>query len=74
MNMNPFMLMLQMMQNNTIQNNPAYKRAQEMSRGKTPQQLEQTARNLCQNMGINFDMAWNQFSSQMKQMQGMFGK
>ena len=63
-------LMQQLMQQ-AQNNNPMFKRAQEMASGKSPEQLEQTARNLCKNMGINFDEAYSQFNSQIKQMQGM---
>lgn len=36
-----------------------------MANGKNSQQLEQTARNLCQNMGIDFDQSWQQFQNNM---------
>ena len=45
--------------------NPMFLRAQEMARGKTPEQLQQIAKNLCQEKGINFDQALAQFKKQM---------
>lgn len=44
-------------------NNPLFKRAQEMASGKDEKQLEQTARNLCQQRGIDYDEALKQFNS-----------
>lgn len=41
--------------------NPLFQRAQEMANGKSEQELEQIARNLCQQRGINFEDAFNQF-------------
>lgn len=54
---------MQMMQQ--FQNNPMMGRAQEMAKGKTPQEMEQLCRNLCQQKGIDFD--------QLKQMANQFG-
>ena len=45
--------------------NPMFLRAQEMARGKTPEQLQQIAKNLCQEKGIDFDQALAQFKKQM---------
>lgn len=39
-----------------------FKRAQEMASGKSEQELEQIARNLCQQRGVNLDEAKNQFA------------
>ena len=49
-----------------MQNNPLFQRAQQMAAGKSPQELQQIAKNLCQQRGINIDEAYNQF----KQMFG----
>lgn len=49
-----------------IQNNPLFQRAQQMAAGKSPQELQQIAKNLCQQRGINMDEAYQQF----KQMFG----
>lgn len=43
-------------------NNPLFHRAQQMAQGKTPQELEQVARNLCQQRGININDAMKQFN------------
>lgn len=58
--MNQMQLMKQLMTSN-----PMFLRAQEMARGKTPEQLQQIAKNLCQEKGINFDQALAQFKKQM---------
>jgi hypothetical protein len=49
-----------------MQNNPLFQRAQQMAAGKSPQELQQIAKNLCQQRGINMDEAYRQF----KQMFG----
>lgn len=46
-------------------NNPAYNRAVEMSKGKTPQELQQTIKNLARERGID--------ETQLHQMASMFG-
>lgn len=48
-------------------NNPLFKRAQEMANGKSEQELEQIAKNLCQQRGINLDKAKNQFAQMFNQ-------
>ena len=58
-------LMGTMMQNN-LQNNPLFERAKQMAQGKSDEQLMQTAKNLCQQQGIDFDQAFAQFKSQYK--------
>lgn len=44
-----------------FQQNPLFKRAEEMAKGKTPQEIEQIAINLCKQRGLNFDEALQQF-------------
>lgn len=44
-----------------IAQSPLFKRAQQMADGKTPAECEQIAKNLCQQRGVDFDGAWNQF-------------
>lgn len=51
-----------------FQNHPMWKRAQEMAQGKSPEQVEQVIKNLCQQRGINFDDALKQFQSQFPGM------
>lgn len=58
-------LMGNMMQNN-FQNNPLFARAKQMAQGKNDEQLMQTAKNLCQQQGIDFDTAFAQFKQQYK--------
>jgi hypothetical protein len=47
-------------------NNPLFNRAQQMASGKTPQELERVARNLCEQRGINYDDAMKAFQQQFK--------
>lgn len=51
-----------------FQNNPLFQQAQQMAKGKTPDQLKQTCINICRSKGIDFDQAWNQFQSQFPGM------
>ena len=60
--MNPPEVML----NQMFANNPAYKRAQEMSKGKTDKEIQQIAANLCKQRGIDMNAAY-------KQVTQMFG-
>ena len=48
----------------SLQANPLFKRAQQMAEGKTPEQLQQVAQNLCQQKGIDMNQALQQFQSQ----------
>ena len=48
---------------NMIPNNPLLARAAQMAQGKSPAELETTAKNLCSQMGINFDNAMKQMES-----------
>lgn len=56
----------QQMMNQMAGSNPIMKRAMEMSEGKTPEQLKDVCKNLCEQRGINFDDAFNQFQTQFK--------
>lgn len=57
---NPMELMAQQ-----FQSNPLFQRAQQMAEGKSPEELEQVARNLCQQRGIDIDAAMKQFQQIM---------
>lgn len=63
---NPMAQMMGQMMNQMAGNNPVMKRAMEMSEGKTPEQLKDVCKNLCEQRGINFDDAFNQFQAQFK--------
>lgn len=63
---NPMQIMMFQMQNQ-LMNNPLFKRAQEMANGKSEQELEQIAKNLCQQRGIKLDEAKNQFAQMFNQ-------
>ena len=56
-------MMLKMMQGQ-LQNNPLFRRAQQMADGKSEKELEQIAKNLCEQRGINIDQAMEQFKKQ----------
>jgi hypothetical protein len=45
-----------------LQNNPLFQRAQQMAAGRNPQELEQVARNLCQQRGIDYNYAQQMFA------------
>lgn len=51
-----------------LQGNPMFQRAQQMAQGKNQQELEQTAKNLCQQIGIDYNDALKQFNNQMPNM------
>nr|DAH83531.1 MAG TPA: protein of unknown function (DUF4777) [Caudoviricetes sp.] len=57
--------MLQKLSKQMMQNNPLFKRAEEMAQGKTNEELEQVARNLCKQRGIDIDQAYKQFQTFM---------
>lgn len=61
---NPQQMVSQIM-NQQLQNNPLFQRAQQMAQGKSPQELEQVAKNLCQQRGIDLDSAMKQFQQMM---------
>lgn len=56
-------MMLKMMQGQ-LQNNPLFRRAQQMAAGKSEKELEQIAKNLCEQRGMNIDQAMEQFKKQ----------
>ena len=45
--------------------NPLFMRAQEMAKGKNEVELEQIARNICKEKGIDYDAAKQQFKGFM---------
>lgn len=71
--MNPFQIMTQLFSSKNPQqafqsmfgNNPLYQRAMQMAQGKSPEQIQQIAKNLCNNMGIDYDSAYKQFQQMM---------
>lgn len=54
---NPLQMMQQM-----FSGDPTFTRAMQMARGKSPQQIEQIVRNLCQERGIDFEQFKQNFS------------
>lgn len=55
----------QMMINNMLQNNPAVRQAMPFIQGKSPQQLEMTARNLCRERGVDVEQMYRQVQSML---------
>lgn len=55
--------MMKNMMNQMMKNNPMFQRAMQMSQGKSQNELEQIAENLCKQRGINIEDAKKQFSS-----------
>lgn len=55
----------QQMMQGMFQNNPLFQRAQQMAHGKSEQELEQVARNLCQQRGVDFEAMKQQFQGMM---------
>lgn len=49
-----------------IFNQPQFQQARKMAQGKNLQQIEQTARNLCQEQGLNYEQVLSQFYNAMK--------
>lgn len=71
-NMNPMQL-LGMLRNSgnpkamlsqMAQQNPTLGRALQMTQGKSPEDITNIARNLCQQKGIDFDQSFGQFKQQ----------
>lgn len=58
---------IQAMVNLAMRNNPMFKRAQQMMQGKNEQQLEELAKNLCKQRGVDLDTAVKQFQNIINQ-------
>ena len=74
MNINPLQMMQMLSQINNSQNplqvlqgmygnNPAFNRAMEMAKGKSPDELENTVKNLCKQSNIDFEQMKNMMKS-----------
>lgn len=50
-----------------MQSNPAMKRAMEMSQGKSPNEIQQVCKNICEQRGIDYNAALQQFQSMSSQ-------
>ena len=54
-----------MMNLNQLMNfNPVFVQAMKMAQGKNPQELEQIARNICKERGLDYDQMFSQFKQQ----------
>lgn len=58
---------IQAMVNLAMRNNPMFKRAQQMMQGKNEQQLEDIAKNLCKQRGVDLDTAVKRFQNIINQ-------
>lgn len=54
----------QNMMSQQLQSNPLFRRAQQMADGKSPEEMQQICKNLCQQRGIDLDQAIDQFKNQ----------
>lgn len=66
--MNPMQMATQMMMNR-LQGNPLMQRAQQMAQGKSESEIQEVARNLCKNMGFDYDKMYGEFTNRMNQSQ-----
>lgn len=55
--------MMKNMMNQMMKNNPMFQRAMQMAQGKSQNEIEQIAENLCKQRGIKIEDAKKQFSS-----------
>lgn len=55
--------MMKNMMNQMMKNNPMFQRAMQMAQGKSQNELEQIAENLCKQRGIKIEDAKKQFCS-----------
>lgn len=62
------MPMFNLMAQTLMKNNPYFQRAVEMSKGKSEQEIMQTAQNLCKNRGIDINEAFNVFKMEMEKL------
>ena len=62
--MNPQQILMQMMNNSRIANNPMAQNLVNMARSGNTQGIEQIGRNMAKERGIDFDKAFSQFKGQ----------
>lgn len=55
--------MMKNIMNQMMKNNPMFQRAMQMAQGKSQNEIEQIAENLCKQRGIKIEDAKKQFSS-----------
>ena len=61
--MNPQQILMQMMNNSRIANNPMAQNLVNMARSGNTQGIEQIGRNMAKERGIDFDKAFSEFRS-----------
>ena len=62
--MNPQQILIQIMNNSRIANNPMAQNLVNMARSGNTQGIEQIGRNMAKERGIDFDRAFSEFRSQ----------
>jgi hypothetical protein len=62
--MNPQQILMQMMNNSRIANNPMVQNLVNMARSGNAQGIEQIGRNMAKERGVDFDKAFSEFRSQ----------
>lgn len=61
---NPQQFLQQMMGNRSVMNNPMARNAMQMAQNGDSNGIEQMARNLCKEKGIDFDKSFSDFKNQ----------
>ena len=61
---NPQQFLQQMMGNSTVMKNPIARNAMQMAQNGDSKGIEQMARNLCKEKGIDFDKSFSDFKNQ----------
>lgn len=61
---NPQQFLQQMMGNNSVMSNPMARNAMQMAQNGDSKGIEQMARNLCKEKGIDFDKSFSDFKNQ----------
>ena len=64
MKVGPQQFIQQMMGNNNVMNNPIARNAMQMAQKGDSKGIEQMARNLCKEKGIDFDKSFSDFKNQ----------
>lgn len=60
-----FSAILQNLLMGQFQQDPLFQQAQQMTQGKSIEEIQRTCENLCKQSGIDIKTAWEQFQSQL---------
>lgn len=70
--MKPANMMMKAMMNR-LSGNPMFERAQQMGAGKSVDEIQEVAKNLCKQRGFDYDKMLGEFTNRMNQNIGFFG-